>query len=142
MIDFNSHNIIWGSKTTNKRSQILEKIINSNSLCLHNQKSQTHRLGKYDKTHLDPSLGSFSAIELTLNDPSIFIDYNWRVCKGPCSSDHYPLLMENSTIKKKLGTTWNFKRANWQSNHTNPRIKYKLRRTHNTFYQHSHYHSQ
>ena len=25
MADFNSHNIIWGSKTTNKRGQILEK---------------------------------------------------------------------------------------------------------------------
>ena len=50
MGDFNSHNIIWGSKMTNKRGQILEKIINSNNLCLPNQNSQTH---------LNPSSGSF-----------------------------------------------------------------------------------
>ena len=64
MGDFNSHNIIWGSKTTNKRGQTLEKIINSNNLCLHNQKSQLHH---------DLSLGIFSAIDLTLSDPSILI---------------------------------------------------------------------
>ena len=59
---------------TNKRGQILEKITNSNNLCLHNQNSQTH---------LNPSSGSFSAIDLTLSDPLIFIDYNWRVYKDP-----------------------------------------------------------
>ena len=90
MGDFNSHNIIWGSKTTNKRGQILEKIINSNNLCLLNQNSQTH---------LNPSSGSFSAIDLTLSNPSIFTDYNCRVYKDPCSSDHYPIILENSTIK-------------------------------------------
>ena len=66
MGDFNSHNIIWGSKTTNKRGrQILEKIINRNNLCLYNQNSQTH---------LNPSSGSFSAIDLAVSDPSIFTD--------------------------------------------------------------------
>ena len=39
MRDFNSHIIIWGSKTTNKRGQIFKKIINRNNLCLYNQNS-------------------------------------------------------------------------------------------------------
>ena len=65
MGDFNSHNIIWGSRTTNKRGQILENIINTNNLCPHNQKSQPH---------LNPSSGSFSAIDLTLSDPTILTD--------------------------------------------------------------------
>ena len=48
----------------NKRDQTLEKkIINSNNLFLHNQKSQTR---------LDPSLSTFFAVDLTLSDPSIF----------------------------------------------------------------------
>ena len=34
------------------------------------------------------------------HDPSIFTDYNWRVYKDPCGSDHYLIIMENSTIKK------------------------------------------
>ena len=36
------------------------------------------------QTHLDPPLGAFSAIDLTFSDPSIFLDYNWRIYKGPC----------------------------------------------------------
>ena len=87
MGDFNSHNIIWESKTTNRS---FEKIINSDNSCLHNQNSQTH---------VNPSSASFSAIDLILSDPSIFTDYNWRVYKYPCSSDHYPIITENSTIK-------------------------------------------
>ena len=110
MGDFNSHNIIQGSKTTNKRGQILEKIINSNNLCLHNQNSQTH---------LNPFSGSYSVIDLTLNDPSMFTDYNWRIYKDSCSSDHYPIIIENSTIKSSepqiKPPRWNFKRANWKS---------------------------
>ena len=39
--------------------------------------------------------------------------------KDPCGSDHYPIIMENSTIKNsepqiKL-PQWNFKRENWES---------------------------
>ena len=61
--DFNSHNIIW-SKTTNKRGKTLENTIN---LCLQQQKFQIH---------LEPSTSTFSAINLTLSDPAIFIEYN------------------------------------------------------------------
>ena len=91
MGDFNSPNIISGAKTTNKRGQIIEKILNNNNLCLNNRNSQTH---------LYPSSGLISAIDLTLIDLSVFIDYNWRVYKDPSSSDHDPIIMENSTIKK------------------------------------------
>ena len=80
------------------RGQILEKLINCNDLCLHNQNSQTH---------LNPSSGSFSAIDLTLSEPSMFTDYNWRVYKDPCDSDH--------TEPQLKPPRWNFKRANWKS---------------------------
>ena len=110
MGDFYSHNIIWGSKTTNKRGQTLEKVIHSNNLCLCYQKSQTH---------LDPSPGTFSAIDITLSDSSVFIDNNWRVYKDPCDSDYYPIIMKNSTIENSEPQTkppqWNFKKANWLS---------------------------
>ena len=57
------------------------------NLYLYNQKSLTH---------LDPSLGTFSAIDLTLSDPLFFLDYNWRVYKDLCSSDLYRIIIENS----------------------------------------------
>ena len=67
----------------------------------------------------DPSSGSFTAIDLTLNDSSIFIDFNWRVYKDLCFSDHHLIIMENSTIKISKPQTkpsrWNFKRVNLQS---------------------------
>ena len=122
-----------------KRGQILEKI-NSNNLCLHNQNSQTL---------LNPSSGSFFAIDLTLSNPSIYTDYNWRVYKDPCCSDHYPIIMEKFTMKKLRTTnktpTMEFQKSKLEilqktmPYHTNPRIKYKSRRTHNTFYQHPYY---
>ena len=112
MGDFNSHNILWGSKTTNKRGQTLEKIINNNNLCLHNRKAQTH---------LSSSSGTFSAIDLTLSDPATFIEYNWRVHEDSCGSDHFPIIIENTKPGKSDPQTvsktprWNFKKANWQA---------------------------
>ena len=87
MGDFNSHNILWGSRRTNKRGQTLEKINNNNNLCLHNRKAQTHP---------SSSSGTFSAIDLTLSDPATFIEYNWRVHEDSCGSDHFPIIIENT----------------------------------------------
>ena len=107
MGDFNSHNILWGSRTTNKRGQTLEKIINNNNLCLHNQKAQTH---------LSSSSGTFSAIDLTLSDPATFIEYNWRVHEDSCGSDHFPIIIENTKPGKSDPQTvsktprWNSKK--------------------------------
>ena len=112
MGDFNNHNILWGSRTTNKRGQTLEKIINNNNLCLHNRKAQTH---------LSSSSGTFSAIDLTLSDPATFIEYNWRVHEDSCGSDHFPIIIENAKPGKSDPQTvsktpqWNFKKANWQA---------------------------
>ena len=74
--NFNTHNI-WRSKTT-KEARPLKKLSIA-TICLHYQKSQIY---------LDSSSGTLSAIDLTLSDSSIFIDYNWRVYKDLCSSDH------------------------------------------------------
>ena len=58
MGDFNSHNILWGSRTMNKRGQTLEKIINNNNLCLHTNCTATcplsrnlFKLGEPDAGH-------------------------------------------------------------------------------------------
>ena len=66
---------------------------------------------KNSQTHLNRSAGSFSAIDLTPSDTSIFTDYNWRVYTDPCSSDHYPIIMENSTIKKFRTTSIKFQKS-------------------------------
>ena len=63
----------------------------------------------------------FLAIDLTLCDPSLFIDFNWKVYKHFCRSNHYLIIMENSepeepsplpllmeSYKTKMGRVKNF----------------------------------
>ena len=67
MGDFNSHNQICGSRDTNERGRTIENFMNKNNLCLLNNKSPTY---------LYPATGILSVIDLTLSDPTIYLDYN------------------------------------------------------------------
>ena len=70
MGDFNSHNEIWGSKKTEKKGKVIESLLNQHQLCMYNNKSNTY---------LHPATGTYSAIDLSICDPSLFLDYNWKV---------------------------------------------------------------
>ena len=85
--DLNSHNTIYRCLKTNQKSKDLEKIINSNNLFILNDKFPTN---------LNPSTGSYSAINITLSDPSSYMDYTWKVHDDPCGSDHFPIIIEIS----------------------------------------------
>ena len=74
-----------GGLKTNQKGKNLEKIINSNNLCILNNKSPTH---------LNPSTGSYSAIDIILSNPSNYMDYMWKVNDDPCGSDHFPIIIE------------------------------------------------
>ena len=102
--DFNSHNIIWGSKNTNQKGRTLENIINKNNLCLLNTESPTH---------LDPSSATYSIIDLTLCDPSIYLDFSWRVYEDTCGSDHFPIVIESAFPQEEDLPQWSLRRANW-----------------------------
>ena len=71
MEDFNSHNLIYVTKTTNKRGKTLEK--KSSIATIYAYTVRNLRL------RLDSSSVTLSAIDLFLSDPSIFRDYNWRI---------------------------------------------------------------
>ena len=104
--DFNSNNVIWGSKETNKKGKEIENIINKNNLCLLN--NQNH-------TYMYPATGTFTAIDLTLCDPSIYMDYNWKVHNDTCGSDHFPIILESSSTNTEQKTPkWNLHKANWE----------------------------
>ena len=79
--DFNRYYSISVLKTTNQpKKQNTENIISNNNLCLFNSKSQTH---------LDPSSATYAALDLTLSDPSIFLDFSRNVYGDTCRSDHF-----------------------------------------------------
>jgi len=103
--DFNSHNSIWGSIHTDRKGSSLEKVIHDNSLCLYND-------GK--STYLHPASGTYSAIDLSLCDPSIYLDYSWSVHDDTCGSDHFPVILEHSgpDITSKV-PRWNLNKADW-----------------------------
>ena len=67
MGDFNSHNEIWRSKKTDKKVKVIESLLNQHQLCMYIKKSNTY---------LHPATGTYSAIDLSICDPSLFLDYN------------------------------------------------------------------
>ena len=66
MGDFNSHSNGWGCRDTDQKGRIID-VINRNNLLLYNNKSYTY---------LHPGTGTYSDIDLTLADASIFLDYS------------------------------------------------------------------
>ena len=105
MGDFNSHNEIWVSKKTDKKGEVIESLLNRHQLCMYNNKSNTY---------LHPASGTYSAIDLSICDPSLFLDYNWKVHDDTCGSDHFPILFENTTDElSKRTPSWNLGKTNW-----------------------------
>ena len=81
MGDFNSHNEIWGSKKTDKKGKVIESLLNQHQLYMYNNKSNTY---------LHPATGTYSVIDLSICEPSLFLNYNWKV-HDTCGSDHFPI---------------------------------------------------
>ena len=54
------------------------------------------------------------ALDLTLADASIFLDYSWKVHDDTCGNDHFPIILENSgpELDDKI-PRWNLRRAKW-----------------------------
>ena len=83
--NLNNHNNIWRCLKTNRKGTNLEKVINSNNLCILNNESPIY---------LNPSTGFYLAIDTTLSDPSSYMDNTWKVHDNPCGRDHFPIMME------------------------------------------------
>jgi hypothetical protein len=56
--------------------------------------------------------GSYSAIDLTVTDPSLLLDFSWKVHDDLCRSGHFPIILEslNYTIGERP-TRYNFDKA-------------------------------
>ena len=104
--DFNGHNILWGNKENNSRGELIENFITNNDICLMNDKSNTYM---HDPT------GSFSSIDLSLCHPSLFLDFNWSVCKDQHHSDHFPIVIKsNTSTVEDHNPKWKLSKANWE----------------------------
>ena len=92
--DFNRHNTKWGCKDTNKKGKMLEKVINENDMC---------RLNNGAFTYVNPSSGNHSAIDLSICDPTAYMDF---VYHDTCDSDHYLILIQSSEAISKKTPRW------------------------------------
>ena len=84
-----------GSKTTTAKGKKLEDFLSQEGLCIFNDGTDTY---------LHPGNGSYSAIDLTFTDPSLLLDFSWKVHDELCGNDHFPIIMEslNSTVGERL----------------------------------------
>ena len=105
MGDFNAHNPIWGSSSLNNKGKNVEDLLNKEGLCIFNDGSNTY---------LHPGNGSYSAIDLTICDPSLLLDFSWRVHDDLCGSDHFPIILQN-LFPSGSGKVprYKFDKANW-----------------------------
>ena len=94
-----------GYRNTNHKGKTLENIINNNNLCLFNEKSPTH---------LNPSSATYSAIDLTLCDTSLFLDFTWMVYDNTCGSNHIPIVLESLHPWDDDLPRWRLNKANWE----------------------------
>lgn len=109
--DFNSDNVIWGSKTTDRRGREVEEFIDQNNLVL---------LNNGEGTRLNPITGEFSSIDLTFCDAAIGADLFWSPYPYPYGSDHLPLNITHINDNPPDNThgaldRWNLKNADWQN---------------------------
>ena len=104
MDDFNGHNPLWGSKTTTDKGKKLEDFLSQEGLCIFNDGTDTY---------LHPCNGFYSAIDLTVTDPSLLLlDFSWNVHDDLCGSDHFPIILESlhSTVGERP-TRYKFDKA-------------------------------
>lgn len=106
MGDFNSEQESnSGGKQTNTKGRRTEEFIYNNNLCLLNDGSSTY---------LHPGYGTYSAIDLTLCEPEVIIDFSWQVWKDLCGSDHYLLIITFIEEDIQQDTPrWQLEKANW-----------------------------
>ncbi|WP_078455227.1 hypothetical protein [Solemya velum gill symbiont] len=77
-------------QSNNPRGDLIENFLTNNNLCLFNDKSPTF---------LHSGHGTFSSIDLSISDPSLFLDFEWSVENDLHGSDHFPLILKNTELE-------------------------------------------
>ena len=70
-------------------------------------------------TFLYSGKGTFSALDLSICHPSLYLDYEWSVCEDQHGSDHFPIVIESiKTSEEDHNPKWKLNKANWDLFHT------------------------
>ena len=121
--DFNGHSKLWGCVDNNEKGNIIEDFLIENDLCLLNE-------GK--STYLHPASGSYSAIDLSICNSGILLDFEWDIIEDLHGSDHFPIIIkEIEKSEDDYIPKWNFKKANWDKFKTLCEQKLNIERNEN-----------
>lgn len=105
--DFNSHNTLWGSQSTDTRGKCMEQILDDPNITLLNTGAATH---------FAPSSGTFSAIDLSISSAQLAPTLTWEASPHLYDSDHFPIqiLLSDSTKQRiEVLPRWKLQQANW-----------------------------
>lgn len=105
--DFNAQHTLWGCSSTNRKGHEVADFILTSNLCLLNDKTTTY---------IHPATGSRSSIDLAFCDPSLFLQYTWRVHDDLCGSDHFPIILTQPCVRPLVEIQrWKLNKADWDS---------------------------
>ena len=57
---------------------------------------------------------TYSAIDLTLCDTSLFLDFTWRVYDDTCGGNHFPIVLDSLHPQDDELPRWRLNKANWE----------------------------
>ena len=67
-------------------------------------------------TYIHPATGSTSALDLSICDPSLVLDYEWNIHEDLSGSDHFSVILTSNAVEEDAAPNrWNFKKADWLS---------------------------
>ena len=95
----------------------MEDFISQEGLCIFNNGTDTY---------LHPGNGFYSAIDLTVADPSLLLEFSQKVHDDLCENYHFPIILEslNSTVGERP-TRYEFDKADWPLYEQMGREKFK-----------------
>lgn len=104
--DFNSHNLMWGSKNTDRRGKEIYKAFGKDSIVI---------LNSNEPTHINMANGQMSNIDLSFSNASLAQRLEWNVYKNITSSDHFPIIIKYTPLTNDPtpGEKWNLKKPDW-----------------------------
>ena len=105
--DFNAHSTEWGCSKNISKGKMISDLMLQLSLSLLNDGSATY---------LHSGSGSQSAIDLSICDPSLYLDFSWKLHDDLCGSDHFPVIIHSDmAVPSVTNSTWKLSKADWDT---------------------------
>jgi len=67
-------------------------------------------------TYLSPASGIQSAIDLSICDPSLYLDFSWKTHPNLCGSDHFSIEITCDIASLcQTNSSWKISKADWNA---------------------------